>query len=66
MGLGFWWGGVSFGFITHPARCNEPTKPKQVDIVDKAHMPLVAFALKPELKLPYTVFEIQDKLRERG
>lgn len=28
-------------------------------------MPLVAFALKEELKLPFTVFEIQDKLRER-
>ncbi len=44
-----------------------PIRPRtQVIIVDKAHMPLVAFALKPELKLPYTVFEIQDKLRERG
>lgn len=29
-------------------------------------MPLVAFSLKADLKLPYTVFEIQDKLRERG
>lgn len=46
---------------------NTTTRPTtQVDIVDKAHMPLVAFALKPELNLPYTVFEIQDKLRERG
>lgn len=44
----------------------QQTTHTQVDIVDKAHMPLVAFALKPELKLPYTVFEIQDKLRERG
>jgi hypothetical protein len=29
-------------------------------------MPLVAFALKPDLDILYTVFEIQDKLRERG
>jgi len=48
-------------------RTTRPIRPRtQVVIVDKAHMPLVAFALKPELKLPYTVFEIQDKLRERG
>ena len=38
----------------------------KVDIQDKAHMPLVAFSLKKELDIPYTVFEIQDKLRERG
>ncbi|GAB5036340.1 glutamate decarboxylase [Nannochloropsis oceanica] len=38
----------------------------KVEIVDKEHMPLVAFALKPNLDILYTVFEIQDKLRERG
>jgi glutamate decarboxylase len=38
----------------------------KVEIVDKAHMPLVAFSLKKDLDIPYTVFEIQDKLRERG
>lgn len=43
-----------------------PTHSLQVNIVDRAHMPLVAFSLKDELNLPYTVFEIQDKLRERG
>lgn len=37
----------------------------KVDIVDKQHMPLVAFSLKTE-GIPYTVFEIQDKLRARG
>ncbi|KAF0746220.1 hypothetical protein AaE_008206 [Aphanomyces astaci] len=34
------------------------------DIVDKAHMPLVAFALKNSDK--YTCFDIQDKVRSRG
>jgi hypothetical protein len=29
-------------------------------------MPLVAFKLKSDLGILYTVFEIQDKLRERG
>jgi glutamate/tyrosine decarboxylase-like PLP-dependent enzyme len=38
----------------------------QVEIVDKAHMPLVAFSLKNDKKLPYTVFDLQDKLREKG
>ncbi|ETW03449.1 glutamate decarboxylase, variant 2 [Aphanomyces invadans] len=34
------------------------------DIVDKAHMPLVAFKLKKSDK--YTCFDIQDKVRSRG
>jgi len=42
------------------------TKQLKVEIVDKQHMPLVAFRLKPSLDILYTVFEIQDKLRERG
>lgn len=53
--------------------CKQPTRlviplhyTPQVEIVDKEHMPLVAFALKPNLDILYTVFEIQDKLRERG
>lgn len=37
----------------------------QFDIVDKGHMPLVAFSLKPEVD-SCTVFDIQDKLRCRG
>ncbi|EWM30087.1 glutamate decarboxylase [Nannochloropsis gaditana] len=38
----------------------------KIDIVDTQDMPLVAFKLKPDLGILYTVFEIQDKLRERG
>ncbi|CAK4508322.1 unnamed protein product [Aphanomyces euteiches] len=34
------------------------------NIVDKAHMPLVAFSLKDSSK--YTCFDIQDKVRSRG
>ncbi|KAI8609873.1 pyridoxal phosphate-dependent transferase [Chytriomyces sp. MP71] len=34
------------------------------DIVDKAHMPLVAFALKDASK--YTVFDIQDRMKHQG
>eukprot|EP00124_Ichthyophonus_hoferi_P005256 Ihof_evm1s717 gene=Ihof_evmTU1s717 len=35
------------------------------EIVDKAHMPLVAFALKDK-NCPYSVFDIQEKLKHRG
>jgi glutamate/tyrosine decarboxylase-like PLP-dependent enzyme len=37
---------------------------RQVTIVDKGHMPLVAFALKGSPS--FTVFEIQDKLRQKA
>ncbi|CAM9561320.1 unnamed protein product, partial [Phaeothamnion confervicola] len=36
----------------------------KVDIVDKAHTPVVAWALKDTSK--YTVFDMQDKLRNKG
>lgn len=36
------------------------------DIVDKAQMPLVAFALKPEINGQFSVFDIQECMKKEG